>query len=269
MNLTKFDLYNPEWLELVFDTRNKDYGAYDLRKHYAQNLLKAMAISFFGVGVAIASFYIVHGAKPVPAAVIQDPLIKVITVVLDPKIQPLKASAPPKSPSAPTIKNPPMVVAPDPVASKPVNIDEYKDKVISSETTQGKNNGDIVIPDVSKGTGTAPKVDITPVDAGLLEVMPEPYGGAAAWAKFLQKHIHYPPQASDANVQGKVFLSFIIETDGHLSNIQVEHGAGFGLDEEALRVLKLAPAWKPGIQNGRPVRVKYTIPVNFTLSDSE
>jgi protein TonB len=152
-----------------------------------------------------------------------------------------------------------------------VTIDELKDKASGAATIKGKDDGEIVIPEPTPGTGSVPvsKVDITPVDANLLEAMPEPYGGAAAWAKFLQKNIHYPSQASEAGIQGKVFLSFIIETDGHLSNIVVERGAGFGLDQEALRVLKLAPAWKPGIQNGHKVRVKYTIPINFQIADPD
>jgi protein TonB len=62
-------------------------------------------------------------------------------------------------------------------------------------------------------------------------------------------------------------MSFVIEKDGSLSNIKVERGAGFGFDEEASRVLKLAKAWKPGMQNGQPVRVKYVIPMNFQLAD--
>ena len=102
-----------------------------------------------------------------------------------------------------------------------------------------------------------------------IEVQPEPYGGAEAWAKFLQKNIHYPPQAAENGVHGKVFLSFIVETDGHLSNFKVESGVGSGLDEEALRVLKIAPAWRPGIQNGHKVRVQYNIPINFVMPDPE
>lgn len=102
-----------------------------------------------------------------------------------------------------------------------------------------------------------------------VEILPEPRGGAEAWSKFLQKNMHYPPQASDGHIQGKVFLSFIVEKDGHLSNIEIVRGVGYGLDEEAARVLKLAPAWKPGIQNGQPVRVKFTLPINFQISDPE
>jgi protein TonB len=270
MAIAKFDLYKPEWLELVFDNRNKDYGAYDLRKHYNGNLVKAMVITFFSVGVAITIFSILHKSKIV-TGIIPDVTIKVVPVVLNPNLQPLKPVTPIKHPSAPTIRSLPMVVAPDPVASKPVTIDEYNNKAIGQVTTTGKDDGEIVIPGVSQGTGSAPvaKADNTPVDVGVLEVMPEPYGGASAWAKFLQKNIHYPVKASENGIQGKVFLSFIVETDGHLSNITVERGVGYGLDEEAARVLKLAPSWKPGIQNGHKVRVKYNIPISFLMPDSE
>jgi len=93
--------------------------------------------------------------------------------------------------------------------------------------------------------------------------MPAPIGGMDAWSKFLNKNLRFPYEAQQDGVSGKVFLSFIIEKDGHLSDISVVRAAGHGFDEEALRVLKLAKAWKPGIQNGQPVRVKYTIPINF------
>lgn len=268
MSITKFDLYNPEWLEVVFDNRNKVYGAYELRKHYAGNLLKAMGIAFFSVGIAIASFYILHKPKVVPQ-VLQVPINEVVTVVLNPRVQAPKAVAAPKPPSVSTIKNTTMVVAPDPVSENPVTIDEFKGKAIGQVTAQGKDDGEFVIPEAPKGGAKGSKIDDAPIDAGILEVMPEPYGGATAWAKFLQKNLHYPSQASEAGIQGKVFLSFIVETDGHLSNIVVERGAGFGLDQEALRVLKLAPAWNPGIQNGQKVRVKYTIPINFQITEQE
>jgi protein TonB len=270
MSITKFDLYNPEWLELVFDNRNKEYGAYDLRKHYAGNLTKAMGIAFFSVGIAIALFLIFHISRPIPV-IIHDYKFKVVPVVLNPRVQPPKATTSPKPPSVSTIKNTTMVAAPDPVSENPVTIDEFKGKAIGQVTTEGKDESEFTIPEATKGTGNATvlKVDDSPIDAGILEVMPEPYGGASAWAKFLQKNIQYPSQASEAGIQGKVFLSFIVETDGHLSNIVVDRGVGYGLDQEALRVLKLAPAWKPGIQNGHKVRVKYTIPISFVMPEPD
>lgn len=82
---------------------------------------------------------------------------------------------------------------------------------------------------------------------------------------FLSQNLRYPSAAQRSNVQGKVFLSFTIETDGSLSNINVIRGIGFGCDEEALRVMKLMPKWKPGKQSGRAVRVKFNLPIVFML----
>ena len=100
-------------------------------------------------------------------------------------------------------------------------------------------------------------------DMHAVEVMPQFPGGEAAWQKFLQKHLRYPLQAMDAGIGGKVYVSFIVEKDGHLSDIALVRGVGYGLDEEAQRVLKLAPNWSPGIQNGQKVRVRYMMPFNF------
>ncbi|MDQ7947472.1 MAG: energy transducer TonB, partial [Pedobacter sp.] len=78
--------------------------------------------------------------------------------------------------------------------------------------------------------------------------------------------IKYPPMAQDQNIQGNVHVSFTVEKDGSLTDIRVERKLGYGTDEEAVRVLKLAKRWNPGMQNGKPVRVKYNIPIKFSLA---
>lgn len=83
--------------------------------------------------------------------------------------------------------------------------------------------------------------------------------------KFLQNNVRYPADAAMKNVQGKVFLTFVVEKDGSLTDIRVLRGIGSGCDEEAVRVLKLSPKWNPGMQNNRPVRVQYTMPISFAL----
>ena len=100
-----------------------------------------------------------------------------------------------------------------------------------------------------------------------LEVMPEFTGAQTGWARYLQETMRYPALAREKNIQGKVQLSFIVETDGSISEIKVLKGIGGGCDEEAVRVLKNSPQWKPGIQNGKPVRVSYTMPISFKLGD--
>ncbi|SHM94537.1 energy transducer TonB [Mucilaginibacter sp. OK098] len=274
MLISKFDLYKTEWLDLVFDDRNKEYGAYNLRQHYAGNMVRAMGIAFFSIAV-LCGVSIILSTTP--------DRVKVIHVVNDPYILPppvkeIKEIKPPVSPKhvkaetlppvTATTKFVEMVVKPDPQAVTPPKNVELTG-AIGTETTKGPVTGSNTPPvETPAGTGTPGPDESVHLVSGL-DVMPMPVGGDAAWAKFLNKNLRFPASAQEEGISGKVFLSFIIEKDGHLSNITVDRGAGHGFDEEALRVLKLAKAWKPGMQNGQPVRVKYSIPINFQLSNND
>lgn len=94
-------------------------------------------------------------------------------------------------------------------------------------------------------------------------------GGVANFYKFIAKSVKYPEQAFKNNVEGKVFLTYIIEKDGQLTDIKVVRAIGSGLDEEAVRVLKLSPKWTPGYHGKEPVRVKYNLPIGFTLDQQK
>jgi len=275
MLISKFDLYKSEWLELVFDDRNKTYGAYELRQHYSQTMVKAMLIAFLSVtSIAIIVGFII---RPV---VSHSEIVKMTTVplhnyVLPAVVQPPKPIThtrevvPPATPSA-THRFIPLVATPD----IKVTVDPPKASTLTTGTIgisdvkgPAADPGTIDIgPAKSGGAGGTGTSDV-PVSTIGLERLPEPIGGAAAWSKFLQKNLKYPEMAVDSHMQGRVWVSFIVEKDGHLSDIVVERGVGYGMDQEALRVLKMAPAWRPGIQNGQPVRVKYNIPINFQLGD--
>ncbi|MFN8115919.1 MAG: energy transducer TonB [Bacteroidia bacterium] len=100
----------------------------------------------------------------------------------------------------------------------------------------------------------------------VVEYMPEYPGGINEMIKFIQNNIVYPQDCKDKNIGGKVFLKFIVATDGKIENVIVLKGSGFeSLDNEALRVVKLMPAWKPGSQNGKNVLVYFNLPINFSL----
>ncbi len=99
----------------------------------------------------------------------------------------------------------------------------------------------------------------------VVETKPEFPGGMGALMTYLAKHIKYPPLAKESGIQGKVFINFVVEPDGSVSNVKVLRGIGGGCDEEAVRVVKNMPKWKPGMQRGKPVRVSFTLPVRFTL----
>ena len=101
-----------------------------------------------------------------------------------------------------------------------------------------------------------------------LQSQPTFPGGMDKFYQYVLNSIQYPQEAKDKKVTGKVFLSFVVETDGELSDIRIDRTLGYGTDEEAVRVLKASPKWIPGIQDGQKVRVKYNIPISFSLSST-
>jgi periplasmic protein TonB len=272
MLISKFDLYNPGWLEVVFENRNKEYGAYELRQHYSRNVVRAMAGTFLGLGLLFGGVVLFSPARSSERVIVVDNQPPVIPV---PPITPPHTAKPPEPPKSPKAQPPAqpvattkfvtMVPTPDPVTENPPKNAELTN-AIGPETIKAPAGPPAVPTDkpvIDGGNATDESVHNT---FGL-DVMPEPFGGEGAWGKFLSRNLRFPGPAQEQQVSGKVILSFVVEKDGHLSNIVVERSAGYGFDEEAVRVLKLAKAWKPGIQNGQPVRVKYTIPISFQYNE--
>ena len=97
------------------------------------------------------------------------------------------------------------------------------------------------------------------------EVMPEYPGGDQAMMDFVAKNVQYPQEARDKEISGRVLVSFIVEKDGSIADVKVVKGIGGGCDEEAVRVVKAMPKWKPGKDKGKPVRVSYMMPFTFKL----
>lgn len=100
---------------------------------------------------------------------------------------------------------------------------------------------------------------------GIAETMPEYPGGQAAMLKFIVKNIEYPTIAQENRVAGKVYVRFVVNKDGSISDVKSVRGISPELNQEAIRVIKMMPKWKPGTQRGEPVRVTFTLPINFTL----
>ncbi|MDA3905280.1 MAG: energy transducer TonB [Bacteroidales bacterium] len=99
----------------------------------------------------------------------------------------------------------------------------------------------------------------------VVENMPEFPGGEAAMYKFIGNNIDYPRMAKESGISGRVFVTFVVERDGSVTDVQILRGIGGGCDEEAVRVIKMMPKWTPGKQRGKPVRVQYRMPIKFTL----
>uniref|UniRef100_UPI003D7FCE16 energy transducer TonB n=1 Tax=Pedobacter sp. TaxID=1411316 RepID=UPI003D7FCE16 len=152
------------------------------------------------------------------------------------------------------------------------SIPDLKDLENSVIGPQNKDGPGTVAQGVSTGAaqtgepGGIAIADETIYTTEFLEVYPEFNGGMKAWAKFIQRNLNYPDMAQDQGIQGKVFISFVIEKDGSVSDVTLIRGIGAGCDEEAIRVIKKSPKWKPGRQNNQNVRVRYQMPLSFTLS---
>jgi protein TonB len=264
MLISKFDLYKLEWLELVFENRNKGYGAYELRQHHNRTMVMAMTFTFLGVGILFGTSAILqHHHKT------GQQFVDHVVTLAPPPDQTIKRLPPPVIPHTPpppvaTIRYVPPVVVPDvDVRETPPQLTDLT-AAIGTTTTKGGPGDQLPLTiDEPAGPAAAVTEDNTVYPVSDIQIFPTPVGGEDAWNKFLSKNLRYPPEAQDAGVGGRVYMSFVVEKDGTLSNFTVERGAGYGMDEEAKRVLKLAKAWKPGLQNGRPVRVKFVIPINF------
>jgi protein TonB len=103
----------------------------------------------------------------------------------------------------------------------------------------------------------------------IAEVMPEFPGGKEALFAYIGKNLKYPEQAVEEGIEGVVYVTFVVEVDGSIAGVKVLRGIGGGCDEEALRVVRGMPNWKPGMQAGKPVRVKYNLPIRFKLQEPE
>lgn len=269
---SKIDLLKREWLDVVFAGKNKSYGAYQLRSMSAANTTKALLIAsciFVGSFLAPKLINMIKGSIP------EDEIVKQVEVTVQPP-PPVNPDTPPPPPVQPPppkqdqIKFPPPIVKPDNevIDKEPVQIEDLKKADPGQKTIEGDPTADIVIAGpVGDGPKQAAVVEDTKVyDFVSIETQPGFPGGMDKFYAYLKKAVRYPPMAQENNIQGKVFLSFVVEKNGDLTDIKVERKLGGGTDEEAIRVLKASPRWTPGIQNGKPVRVKFNIPISFTLS---
>ena len=276
------NLYGSEWLALVFSNRNKNYGAYVLRTQSSNILLRSLMIVaplfiFLFVGPMIYAQLHKDVVEDKPATVVE---VKFADPIHEMKKEEPKKEEPIKPEAAPLKQQQPVAavkftaniaLVENPADEAPTAID-LENKAIGSETQEGEPAKGNAMPasDIVGGNGTASDgvpVSTTEIyESAGVEVYPEFPGGMEAWAKFIQKNLRYPYAAQDNSVQGKVYLSFVVERDGSISDVKVVKGIGYGCDDEAVRVIKKSPKWKAGQQNKQTVRVRYNMPINYTLT---
>lgn len=197
---------------------------------------------------------------------------KDVNIVADEKPLPPPVKEIPK-PLEKMVKSTAFQVLPDEkvdVEYTPPTTDELENAKPGQQTVDGVDGLDIIVPPAAEnGSGKADPIELAPEKAKEfihVEQNPEFAGGNAAMAEFLRKNLKYPAAASQAGIQGRVFVQFTVGSDGKVENVQAIKGIGFGCDEEAVRVIGLMKDWKPGKQGGIPVRVRFTMPIVFQMN---
>lgn len=274
MSNSKLDLFEQSWIDNVFEGRNKSYGAYELRTNSGKRTLRALLIG----GI----IFVLMVLTPVISKFISENMSKE-EEVLDEKVVLVNIATPVEPPKEEIIVEPvvqkqtqsnvdiqkyvpPVVVDKEVVKEEVAVVTELKKT--GSETVKAKEGGEVVL----DGTQSEVKVDAEIIEEDVnkiytsVQVLPEFPGGVAAFYKYVQKNYRVPEV--DDDVSGNVIVNFVVERDGSLTDIKVVRDLGYGTGKEAIRMLKSATKWKPGIQNGKSVRVSYNLPIKLVIKSN-
>lgn len=258
--------------DIVFDGRNQEYGAYFLRRIYDRIMSRSLIIGLIFFVILVTSPMIIRTLKNLVPK--DDELTMKEVVLADaPPMDPNKPPPPPPPKiDPPPIKDqirfvPPKVMKDEEVQNEeppPPDIEDLKDKDISTVNREGEEGGiDASLAEPPPPPVVEEKEPEKPFD--FVEQMPEFPDGASAMMKYIKENMKYPAIARENDIQGTVPVQFVVMPDGSISNVRVARSIGGGCDEEAIRVIKSMPRWRPGKHNGRAVPVNFTLPIKFKL----
>lgn len=254
------------WDDVIFENRNRSYGAYLVRQSYSRNATIAFGASVSFAILLIFSPQIISyfSGREVKAPTIVEIIDKGVIFVAPPPdlppppLQPV--TPPPATASAPVANQTPEVVTHESTDVIPPNNELLNAQPSSGETGTGyvesANPGIVEAPVVAPPTG--------PVS--FAEVMPSYHGGLQAMTKFLSKNLRYPKTASSMGIEGTVFVSFVIDEEGNVIEVKVIRGVSADCDKEAIRVVEKMNEWSPGQMNHNPVAVRMMLPITFKLT---
>lgn len=274
--MSKLSIYETNWINLVFENRNKGYGAYQLRQESSRTSLFAlfMGLLLCSSLMCIPRVLSYFNVDENIVVTIQDPLDKIIQVtnVTPPEIKKIEKQIPIKAAAQKPLKvtpkkqlvNPTIVQAPLATADIAANneIIEIKQSTNAGTGIIGTNTNSF------EGTGLEssmpPDYGNTVVTAAILDKLPEFPGGIAKFYTYISKKFETPDINGERNI--RIYVSFVVEKDGSMSDIKVKNDPGYGLAKEAIRVLKsLKTKWTPGMIGSKPVRTSYNLPITVQM----
>jgi protein TonB len=260
----KLDLLKRQWIDIVFEGRNKAYGAYELRKENPKTTLRSLAIGAVIFGLAVSAPLII---SLIPEGNDDTSLDqKIVTIKLPPK-EKTPENLPPPPPPPPKVDQvkfvKPVVAKTEEIVEEPPKVEEIKDKKLGDKTIEGDENAPLTVEPVGNGPSVVEEDNQIYNTAGI-EVKPDFPGGLEKFYKFIGKNFQVP---EEEGLKGKIFVTFVVEKDGSLTDIKVIRDIGYGTGKEAIRVLKSCPRWNPGEQNGKKVRVLYSLPISIQSAE--
>lgn len=262
--------------DIVFENRNRAYGAYAIRAAYERNMTRALTMAPLLLLLLVGGPMLVNNLLQslIPPVIFLNPTDPplVFTDKNDLIIIPEKKFTPPAStPQVKTIRNVPLVAVKDNEVNpndQPATVDQLQTAISGPLTVDGID-ADVPPVDVAistgEGTGAPVEAAAPPTEFLVVEEMPEFPGGQAAMLKFIGKHLRYPASARNQGLSGVVYVSFVISPEGQVTKVEVLKGINAACDQEAARVISQMPAWKPGRQSGRNVPVRYSLPIRFSM----
>ncbi len=258
--------------DIIFEKRNKNYGAYVMRSDYGESIYKSLLLVVGLVAIFFFSVYYVNKTSIdnliEKQVLFDDPIIEPKDYVIEVTNMPLEQPTPKTNTAAAPIGNAPPIIVDNPsVVTQSVNTENPNNGKgdPNSFGTSPTSTLSSTSPSVGTvdGTETKPKVDVIVVIA---EEMPEFAGGVAGLMSYIGNNVRYPEMAKSIGKEGTVYVSFVVNEVGVVENIKIVRGIGYGCDEEVVRVISKMPIWvKVGKNNGKPVKVRFNMPVKFAL----
>jgi periplasmic protein TonB len=253
----------PTWEDIVFENRNQAYGAYVIRKVYSKNVIMGVIITALTIAAVIWVPKIVEyfqGEEVVEKA----PPRKLVYTELSAPPPIDKPKPPPPQIQLPKLQKvikfvPPKVVKEEVVEEVPT-IEEIKQNEVAAVEIEG--DAEVVFEEPVEAVVVEDENKVFTV----VEQQPEFDGGYEGMMNFIKKNMKYPASARRMGIDGTVFVTFVVGKDGSINDVKVLRGISADCDKEAVRVVQAMPNWKPGKQNGKPVLVRFNLPIKFKLN---
>jgi protein TonB len=250
----------PNFDEIVFKERNKEYGAYQLRKKYSLTVILSLLIGIIIIGTAIITPYL--NAKALEnRSKRAERLVEIKMENLDQPNEVVVPPPPPPPPPAEVLRQqkyiPPVVVD----SIKPEEVTQ----LMTADDAQSEVKDEEVVDVVAEVKEEVQEEEAEPAPFIVVEEMPVPLGGESGLLKYIADNTKYPEVARENNIQGKVIVRFCVTSKGGVDQVSIFKGIDPELDAEAIRVVKTLPPFKPGKQGGKPVPVWFSVPINFQI----